>query len=74
MESKLPEFLEGPTIDEDKKGNIRDVEVINIQLSNLNSNTNDFEIKKQLFKNMHVINLETEMDNLTGKCSGSGYA
>eukprot|EP00350_Pseudokeronopsis_sp_OXSARD2_P009043 CAMPEP_0170548516 /NCGR_PEP_ID=MMETSP0211-20121228/6820_1 /TAXON_ID=311385 /ORGANISM="Pseudokeronopsis sp., Strain OXSARD2" /LENGTH=73 /DNA_ID=CAMNT_0010854107 /DNA_START=1276 /DNA_END=1497 /DNA_ORIENTATION=- len=73
METKLPEFLEGPTIEEDKIGN-KDVEVINIQLSKLNSNANEFEVKKKLFKNMHVINLETEMDNLTGKCSGSGYA
>jgi Zn-dependent M16 (insulinase) family peptidase len=43
-----------------------DIKVINIELNDLPKNTNTKELQKELFKNVHVINVETNVDNITG--------
>jgi hypothetical protein len=55
LETKLPEFLEGPIVEGDFKGSDKKVELLNIELSKLSANTNELELKKSLFKNVHVI-------------------
>ena len=52
----------------------QNVTVVNLQLKNLKSSDTDFEIRKQLFSNTHVIKVEAQTDNLTGKCLGQGFA
>jgi hypothetical protein len=49
METKLPEFLEGPILDQNKKPNDKNVELLNIELNKLSTGTNELELKKQLF-------------------------
>lgn len=49
LETKLPEFLEGPIIDASKKPNDKSVEYLNIELNKLSTGTNDLELKKSLF-------------------------
>ena len=69
----MPEFLEGPSLSFDKKPTEKDVDILNLELNKLDYKTNDLELKKSLLQNVHVVHLETSIDNLTGYCKGKSF-
>ena len=46
------------------------IQVLNLELTNLPRDLDERELKHWYFKNAQIFNVDTEFDNLTGKCKG----